>query len=86
MGTEQLNHPVVVIAILAGLAVFLREVSWFVRSLQGKNPTDELRTSIERFTEALQNFTTAMARLHDKTERIERLCERIDDRVTGVRQ
>ena len=78
---DALNSPVAVIAILAGLAVFIREVSWFVRSVQGKSPTNELKQAVDRFREAAETQTITLIRLNDRTERIEHTVEKIRDRL-----
>jgi hypothetical protein len=78
---DTLNHPIAIIAILAGLAVFIREVSWFVRSIQGKSPTNELTRAVEKFAKAAEEQTITLIRVNDRTERIEKGIEKVEDKL-----
>jgi len=82
---ESINHPIAIIAILAGLAVFIREVSWFVRSIQGKSPTNELTKAVEKFSRAAEEQTITLIRMNDRTERIEKMIEKVDDKLDRIR-
>lgn len=76
-GMGDINHPVAVIAILAGLAVFLREVSWFTKTIRGKNGT-----AIEH---AMQELSQTLERLNAKMDESNHLALRNQDLLTDIR-
>lgn len=76
---QELNHPVAVIAILAGLAVLLREISWFVKSVQGKaNPYSDTQRTFERLSETLQAVHTSLMLMNSKLDGMQHNQERLE--------
>lgn len=81
---EALNSPVAVIAILAGLAVLIREISWFVRSIMGKSRTYSYHI-IEKMSENLQVVNTNLLLLSKNMEQHERTAEKTLECVRELR-
>lgn len=53
---DMVNNPIVVVAILGGIAVFLREIFWFIKSMTQKTPTHDVNRSLERVAESLHEL------------------------------
>lgn len=73
---DQLNHPVAVIAILAGLAVFLREMGWFIKTATGKSTLpnkkdwEQVGKTLEQVGGNLEKQTVILDKLHDRVDSV----------------
>lgn len=80
--TEQLNNPVAIIAILAGLAVLVREISWFSKTIKGDaNPYSNAQRSFERLSETLQAVSTSLVMMNKQLEHQLKITENGFDRL-----
>jgi hypothetical protein len=53
---EMINHPIVVIAVLGGMAVFLREIFWFVKSMTNKTPSHDTNRALDKVVDSLHEL------------------------------
>jgi len=76
-----LNHPVAAIAILAGVAVLLREIAWFVKTTKAKNGGSTMEKNMEKLSSALTAININLTLLNEKARRTEHGIERNYDAV-----
>lgn len=64
---EALNSPIAVVGILAGMAVFIREASWFVKTARGTGHDAGQKELIRTLREIQSNLSL----MNEKLRRVE---------------
>ena len=83
---DQLNHPIAVVAILAGIAVFLREIAWFIKTVINKKNggvNGRLEKTLDNMNHTLQKMNTNFILLNEMHKQVKHGVERTHDAVLG---
>lgn len=84
---DSLNHPVAVIAIMAGVAVLVREITWALKNRNGHNPVQK---AIDRQTEAFKGHFEReehlLEKLTEKHDHTHMMIEKVYDKVNERRK
>ena len=73
---EQLNSPIAVVAILAGVAVIFREVMWGMKTLRGTTGNPHQDRAFDKLAEAMDKVNLNLERLAERTQRIVEVSEK----------